>query len=151
MTIDVTASDTPPTHSDNPPPSGPPPLPLVLPATLPPATRAQGYAALVLLSLGLLLAARNAFFMPATRWQYMTLTFPSEGHDRTGAEAMKFASITPNMQQLSSLGAQGWEVVASYLELETAFPNFGDDKFVTGLQPNVRPQRLVVILKHRLG
>jgi hypothetical protein len=42
-------------------------------------------------------------------------------------------------------------IVGSYLEIETAYPNFGDSKYVTGLQPNVRPQRLVLVLRHRIG
>jgi len=39
------------------------------------------------------------------------------------------------------------ELVDSYLEMETVHPNFGDSRYVTGLQPNVRPQRLVLIFE----
>ena len=38
-----------------------------------------------------------------------------------------------------------------YLEMETAFPNSGSAKYVTGPQPNVRPQRLVLILQRRVS
>lgn len=64
---------------------------------------------------------------------------------------MKSTSVTPSQDELSKLGAEGWELVGSYLEMETAFPNFGNAGYVTGLQPNVRPQRAVLIFRRRLG
>ena len=85
------------------------------------------------------------------RYEYKVLAVQSEGHERTGESALKFASVTPSETELSKLGSAGWEVVASYLEIETAYPNFGKAEYVTGLQPNIRPQRVVMILRHRLG
>lgn len=85
------------------------------------------------------------------RYEYKVVTVAPESLERTGDEAMKAASISVNEKELSALGNQGWEIVGSYLELETAYPNFGDAKYVTGLQTNVRPQRLVLILRHRIG
>jgi hypothetical protein len=54
----------------------------------------------------------------------------------------------PSDSSLNKFGIDGWEIATSYLETETVFPNLlasGDG--VNGLQPNVRPQRLVVIFK----
>ncbi|HEY0194149.1 MAG TPA: hypothetical protein VGC42_23690 [Kofleriaceae bacterium] len=86
------------------------------------------------------------------RYEYKLITtLAAPPPERTGADALEVASITPDERELSRLGGQGWDVVASYLELETAYPNFGDRKYVTGLQPNIRPQRLVIVLRHRLG
>lgn len=76
--------------------------------------------------------------------------FPEESHERTGsnfADTAAYTTIDVNEDELNSLGAQGWEIVTSYIETETAWPNFGNSGYVTGLQPNVRPQSLVVILK----
>lgn len=84
------------------------------------------------------------------RYEYKVLAVAAEGHERTGEAAMKFATITPDDTQLSKLGAAGWELVGTYLEMETAYPNFGKAEYVTGLQTNVRPQRLVMILRHRI-
>ena len=84
------------------------------------------------------------------RYEYNVVAFSSEGNSRLGKEAAAFSTVTPSNEDLDKAGLAGWEVVTSYLEVETAFPNFGDDKFVTGIQPNVRPQRLVVILRRRL-
>jgi hypothetical protein len=50
---------------------------------------------------------------------------------------------------LDRLGSEGWELVGVFLEHETAHPNFGSEGLVTGLQPNVRPQKLVCIFKRQ--
>lgn len=86
------------------------------------------------------------------RYEYRVVVYVAAGDlARTGEAAMKAAQVEVDEKELTKLGAQGWEVIGSYLETETAYPNFGDSKYVTGLQPNVRPQRLVLILRHRLG
>jgi len=84
------------------------------------------------------------------KYEYKVIYFNHEGHERTGNGAGKFATITPSEISLNNQGDYGWELVSSYLELETAYPNFGDNNYVTGIQPNVRPQRLVCIFKRLL-
>ena len=74
----------------------------------------------------------------------------AEGWDRNGNQAGKYASVTPSEDDLNNYGKEGWELVTSYLEMETAWYNFGNEGFVTGLQPNVRPQRVVFVFKREL-
>lgn len=82
------------------------------------------------------------------KWEYKTVTVtPSTKSNRMGTGAGDFSIIEQSEEQLNELGADGWELVSSYLELETAFPNFGDQKYVTGIQPNVRPQDVVLLFK----
>ncbi|EKQ57448.1 MULTISPECIES: DUF4177 domain-containing protein [unclassified Clostridium] len=82
------------------------------------------------------------------KWEYKTMKIlPETSNSRTGEGSANINTITPSEEQLNELGGDGWELVSSYLEMETAYPNFGNDKYVTGLQPNVRPQRLVLLLK----
>jgi hypothetical protein len=59
----------------------------------------------------------------------------------------KATRVNPTEIELNKLGSEGWVLVISYLELETAYPNFGDYKCVTGLQPNIRPQRAILVFK----
>jgi hypothetical protein len=87
--------------------------------------------------------------VPVT-WEYRVVSIsPETAHDRglTIEGGMAQNQIDVSDAQLNALGLQGWELAGSYLEMETAFPNFGDSKYVTGLRDNVRPQRLVLILK----
>ncbi len=83
-------------------------------------------------------------------WEYKVISYNSDA-SRKGLESFQPASIIPSESGLSEMGAEGWEIVTSYLELETAFPNFGNDNYVMGIRENVRPQRLVIILKREKG
>ncbi|MFZ4400930.1 MAG: DUF4177 domain-containing protein [Bacteroidales bacterium] len=84
------------------------------------------------------------------KWEYKVLTVSNDGFDRTGSTAMNATKISPTESEFNKLGIEGWELVTSYLELETAYPNFGNDSYVTGLQPNIRPQRAIFIFKRHL-
>jgi len=85
------------------------------------------------------------------QWEYRVVYVLAEDDDgaagRNGPDAEHYTTANPTDAELNALGADGWELVSTYLELETAFPNFGDANYVTGLQPNVRPQRLVLLFK----
>ena len=81
------------------------------------------------------------------KWEYKVFSVSSEDYNRTSKDAILASKVTPTESELNKLGQDGWELVTSYLEVETAFPNFGDAKYVTGLQPNIRPQRAVLIFK----
>ena len=92
---------------------------------------------------------RTAMMEP--RYEYKVVVVAGTSNERMGDGAVKPSSITVDEKELSKLGSQGWEIVGSFLEMETAYPNFGKAEYVTGLQTNVRPQRLVLILRHRIG
>lgn len=79
-------------------------------------------------------------------WEYKIIYYTGY-YSRDGSEAFKYQTITPNETELTKLGEEGWEIATSYLEMETAYPNFGRDDYHTGIKENVRPQRLVIILK----
>lgn len=81
-------------------------------------------------------------------WKYKILFVEAPAKARTGADALAVASIPLDEGQLDALGKEGWELVTSYIEDETSFPNLGDTKYVTGLQPNVRPRRATLVFKH---
>lgn len=39
---------------------------------------------------------------------------------------------------LNKMGQEGWELIDIYTEVATAFPNFGNSEYVTGIRENVR-------------
>ena len=133
--------------------------------------RLQGWLIIVLLCAILAVGAALAYFaatnqfsspkyeqnttallkqLSSSKYEFKTLEVYGSGPKRTGSGAFKFTSITLDASQLNTLGAKGWEVVGTYLEMETAWPNFGSAKYVTGIQPNVRTQRVVMVLQRRL-
>jgi hypothetical protein len=103
-----------------------------------------------LVFIGVLLSAWGLFrAVPRPEFDYKVVTLATESSERSGAAALKYTSVKVDEAQLASLGDEGWELVGTFLEMETAFPNFGKEEYVTGLQPNVRPQRAILIFKRQ--
>lgn len=115
-------------------------------------SKAQGFAIIFLLLVGAG-APMFIFLKPTPHWEYLTVNFLAETSSTstlsTNLDALSFKSIPNPKEQLNLLGDKGWELVGTYLEIETSHPNFGKEDYVTGIQPNVRPQRLVCILKRQ--
>ena len=84
-------------------------------------------------------------------YNYKVVSYVTNGDNRTGIGALKFASINISDEDLILYGIQGWELVSTALEMETSFPNFGNASYVTGIQSNVRPQRLICIFRRRIN
>lgn len=111
------------------------------------------YPSLALLAiLGILLlgATQRQATPPAaiTKWEYKTEIFDAVKTPANESPAL----VNPSTSQLNELGLQGWEVVSTYLEHGTAFPelHYTSSYKLAGVYSNVRPQRLVVILKRPL-
>ena len=86
-------------------------------------------------------------FIPP-KYEYTFVRFlSSQKPERTGDEAKKITNIEVDELKLKELGEDGWEVCGVFLEPETAYPNFGNETYVTGLQPNIRSQSAVILLK----
>lgn len=119
-------------------------------ALVPPAklvTRSQG-AIIIILILTTLIISISSFILP-NRWEYQTVEFPGTGISRTGSLALSASTIKIDSSRLNAMGEQGWELVDSFVEVETAFPNFGKEEYVAGLRENIRPQKAVLIFKRR--
>ncbi len=97
----------------------------------------------LLISVSLLLFSCNS------NWEYRVVKFDTNEYSSTGREAFYCDVNQPSDSLLNVYGSQGWELVNTYVEIETAHPNFGNDEYVTGLQPNVRTNNIVFIFKKR--
>lgn len=75
-------------------------------------------------------------------WEYRAYTV-------NGVDEGDFRSKTvfPDLEALNKLGDEGWELVSTYEKLETAHPNYGNEKYVTGLQANTRTGAVVFLFK----
>lgn len=88
---------------------------------------------------------------PNSKWAYKTVyvraeTVSSDAYPKFSA---KEVSVMELESEVEKLGKQGWELVDSFVENETVHPNFGNEEYVTGLQPNVRPNRVVLLFKRK--
>ena len=50
---------------------------------------------------------------------------------------------------LNKMGKDGWELVSTYTETATAFPNFGNSEYVTGLRDNTRTSVVNFVFKRQ--
>ena len=82
-----------------------------------------------------------------SKWEYKTITFNGTEDE----ELAKFTSkkIDIPTTSLNSLGEEGWELVDILDKIETVHPNFGNDEYVTGLQPNVRTSEVSFVFKRK--
>lgn len=86
--------------------------------------------------------------VPARSAKYTTLKADREGHDAMSAAQIdreKLKSLTEDMTR------GGWELAGTAMEIETAYPNFGKDEYVTGLRENVRPQALLMVFRKAIA
>ncbi|MDU6114996.1 MAG: DUF4177 domain-containing protein [Paeniclostridium sordellii] len=103
---------------------------------------------LFLITISLFIIAGKS--VTAQKWNYKVVEYYSDQTGRTGSGALNPSTVSIPENELNELGKQGWELVSSHIENETAYPNFGNSEYVTGLQPNVRPQKVVLLFKKPL-
>lgn len=76
------------------------------------------------------------------KWEYKTLVVFTYSNNDFSRSSFAY---TPD--KLDELGNEGWELVDVYTLIETVHPNFGDSKYVTGLQPNTRDYSINYVFK----
>lgn len=85
----------------------------------------------------------------APQWEYRVFSVTAPTHEKTGENALASNEVLLDEKKLNQFGAEGWYVATSWLEMETAYPNLGKPNYVTGIHPNVRPMRVVLLLARR--
>jgi hypothetical protein len=118
-------------------------------------TKTQGRILIALFLLGLMGIGAPFFssLKPTPSWEYETVEIEARIFDLKEASSgflpdRSNKSVPELSGKLASMGSEGWELVSCFLEHQTSHPNFGEKKnLVTGLQPNTRPQKLVLIFK----
>lgn len=69
-----------------------------------------------------------------------------------GENAKSYAKFNPlvfddQKDMLNKMGKEGWELVSTYTEIATVFPNWGNEKVVTGIRDNVRTSVIHFVFK----
>ena len=85
-------------------------------------------------------------FSCTEKWEYKIVTVKGT-EQGTG----KFLSnkFDVSDESLNLFGKDGWELVDTYTKTETVHPNFGNEQYVSGLQPNVRTEEINFVFKRK--
>lgn len=82
----------------------------------------------------------------ASNWEYKIVTVKGAEKEASRFDPKKF-EVTD--ESLNIFGKDGWELVDIYQTTETVHPNFGNDQYVSGLQPNVRTEEINFVFKRK--
>lgn len=82
-----------------------------------------------------------------TQWEYKIVKV-------AGTETLEVSNFTSKIfpdqsKMLNKMGSEGWELVSTYTEEETVFPNFGNEEYVTGIRTNTRTTVLNFVFKRQ--
>lgn len=81
----------------------------------------------------------------ADKWEYKIVSVDAEKADKFFPREIKISNGDLNL-----FGKEGWELVDTYTDVETVHPNFGNEEYVSGLQPNVRTSKITFIFKRKI-
>ncbi|MDR2835418.1 MAG: DUF4177 domain-containing protein [Bacteroidales bacterium] len=95
----------------------------------------------------LLLILSIVFISCNSKWEYRTISVKGE---EQGTKALFQANkFDVSDESLNLFGKDGWELVGIYEKTETVHPNYGNEEYVSGLQPNVRTAEINFIFKRK--
>ena len=77
-----------------------------------------------------------------SNWEYKVVTVKGTEEESSKFDPNKFEISD---ESLNLFGEDGWELVDVYEKTETVHPNFGNDQYVSGLQPNVRTAEIIFL------
>ena len=72
------------------------------------------------------------FFSNRSKWEYQTVEFMAKESDTAFSDNQKessYKTIPDISSRILEMGQERWELVSSYLEHETAHPNFGNSEY----------------------
>jgi hypothetical protein len=80
------------------------------------------------------------------KWEYKMVSVKGKEQETAKFESNRF-EVTD--ESLNMFGKDGWELVGIFEKTETVHPNFGNDQYVSGLQPNVRTAEINFVFKRK--
>jgi hypothetical protein len=86
-------------------------------------------------------------FSCTSKWEYKIVSVKGEEQEtKAKFQANKF---DVSDESLNLFGKNGWELVDIYEKTETVHPNYGNEEYVSGLQPNVRTAEINFVFKRK--
>lgn len=82
-----------------------------------------------------------------SKWEYKIVSV--KGVEQETMPKFQTNKFDVSDESLNLFGKDGWELVGIYNKTETVHPNYGNDQYVSGLQPNVRTAEIDFVFKRR--
>ena len=86
-------------------------------------------------------------FSCTSKWEYKIVSV--KGTEQETMAKFQTNKFDVSDESLNLFGKDGWELVSVYATTETVHPNFGNDQYVSGLQPNVRTAEINFVFKRK--
>jgi hypothetical protein len=86
-------------------------------------------------------------FSCTSKWEYKTVSVKGEEQERRAKFQVNKFDVSD--ESLNLFGEDGWELVGIYAKTETVHPNYGNEEYVSGLQPNVRTSEINFVFKRK--
>lgn len=99
----------------------------------------------ILLSFALLATLTGCSSQPE-KWEYKVLELTSENP----AEKFMPSRFQNPTDMLNVMGQNGWELVDTYTDVHTVFPNFGNEQYLNGIRENARTSAVHFVFKRPL-
>jgi hypothetical protein len=97
------------------------------------------------------LATLEKQYAKAGGWEYKVISLNAKELDLYVNDEINPAQVDVSQSLLNQYGLEGWELVDIVTQYETVHPNFGNDEYVYGIQPNVRPNSADLVFKRPAG
>ena len=81
-----------------------------------------------------------------SKWEYKVVKVKGTEKEPSKFDPNKFEVSD---ESLNLFGKDSWELVDVYPTTETVHPNFGNNDYVTGMQPNVRTAEICFVFKRK--
>jgi hypothetical protein len=82
-----------------------------------------------------------------SKWEYKIVSV--KGNEQDTMAEFKTNKFDVSDESLNLFGKDGWELVGVYEEIETVHPNYGNEEYVTGIQPNMRTSEINFVFKRK--
>lgn len=82
-------------------------------------------------------------------WEYKELKIDNNSNNYSISGQKSSGNFPRSERELNTLGNEGWELSTSYTLIETAYPNFGNEGYHTGIKTNTRTKAIVYVFKRQ--
>jgi hypothetical protein len=86
-------------------------------------------------------------FSCTSKWEYKIVSV--KGEEQETKAKFQTNKFDVSDESLNLFGKDGWELVGIYEKTETVHPNYGNEEYVSGLQPNVRTADINFVFKRK--